>query len=95
MSDGEFCVCQFFEDESYEYYKRGVGAEEAVKAAHFLSHNVAANMGITQRVIITDGDDCCVFEWKHGEGVTFPTPEERELERRAQSPHALLKLQAD
>jgi hypothetical protein len=77
MNDNEFSVCQFFEDKSYEYFKRFVGAKEAVEAAHFLSHNVAAKMGITRRVIITDGGDQCVFEWKHGEGVTFPTPAER------------------
>ncbi len=77
---GEFSVCQFFEDGSYEYYKRFVGDEEAVKAAHFLSHNVAARLGTTKRVIITDGGDHCVFEWKHGEGVTWPTPEQRGIQ---------------
>ena len=81
MSDNEFSVCQFFEDGSCEYYKHFIGGFEAVKAAHFLSHNVAAKMGITRRVIITDGGDQCVFEWKHGEGVTFPTPEQRQAAR--------------
>jgi len=78
MSANEFSVCQFFEDETYEYFKRFVGAKEAVDAAHFLSHNVAANIGITRRVIITDGGDYTVFEWKYGEGVTYPTPAERQ-----------------
>jgi hypothetical protein len=29
-------------------------------------------MGITERVIITDGGDSTVFEWKKDEGVVFP-----------------------
>jgi hypothetical protein len=72
---GEFNVVQFFTDEQLgcEYVRRGVSAEEAVKAAHHYSHNVAAELlGLVNRVIITDGGDDCVFEWKKGEGVTFP-----------------------
>jgi hypothetical protein len=38
-------------------------------------------MGITKRVIITDGGDNIVFQWKAGEGVTYPTPEMRQAER--------------
>jgi hypothetical protein len=26
-------------------------------------------------VIIVDDEDCTVFEWRHGEGVTFPPRE--------------------
>lgn len=80
MSDNEFSVCQFFEDESHEYVRRFVGAEEAVKAARHYTDNVAAKMGIVRRVIITDGGDHTVFEWKHGEGVTFPAPEQRKVQ---------------
>jgi hypothetical protein len=69
---GEYSVCQFFPDGSYEYVRRGVGAEEAVKAADHYTHNVATKLGVVDRVIITDGDDYCCFEWKRGEGVTFP-----------------------
>jgi hypothetical protein len=86
MNDrNEFSVCQFFEDGSYEYVRRFVGAEEAVKVARHYTDNVAAKMGITTRVIITDGGDHCVFEWKRGEGVTFPTPEQRQ-DLRAEVP---------
>jgi len=68
----EFSVCQFFEDGSYEYVRRGVSAEEAVNAAKHYTSSVGARMGMTQRVIITDGGDCTNFEWKFGEGVTYP-----------------------
>ena len=75
MAD-EFSVCQFFAGGAYEYVRRGVGAEQAVLAARHYTDNVAARLGLTARVIITDGDDHIVFEWKRGEGVTFP-PEAR------------------
>jgi hypothetical protein len=72
MEEQEFSVCQFFKDGSYEYVRRFVGAQEAVEAAHFYTTNVAAKMGITQRVIITDGGDCTNFEWCWETGVTYP-----------------------
>lgn len=63
----------FFPDDSYEAVQRFVDAETAVKTAHRLSEGVGAKSGFTRRIIITDGGDHTVFEWKHGEGVTFPT----------------------
>src|SRR4029078_5168867 len=72
MRSGEFSVCQFFTDDNYEYVRMFVTAEEAMKAAHFYTHNVAAKMGIVERVIITDGGDSTVFEWKKGEGIVWP-----------------------
>ena len=33
MSDNKFSVCQFFEDDTYEYVRRNVSVEEAVEAA--------------------------------------------------------------
>jgi hypothetical protein len=73
---GEFSVCQFFADGHYEYVRRDVGPEEAVQAARHYTDNVATKLGVVERVIITDADDYCCFEWKKGEGVTFP-PEAR------------------
>lgn len=72
MSTGEFSVYQFFEDGSHEQVRRGVAAEDAVQAALHYCNCVAAKMGITKRVIITDGGDFTNFEWKHGEGVVYP-----------------------
>ena len=51
-----------------------VDAEAAVRAAKSLTDRPAARLGTIQRVIITDGGDCTVFEWRHGAGVTFPPP---------------------
>ncbi len=74
MSDDrpEFSVCQFFDDDTYEYVRRFVRASEAVEAAHHYCKGVAARTGLVQRVIITDGGDDTVFEWQFGRGVTFP-----------------------
>ena len=71
MSNNEFSVCQFFDDGSYEYVRRFVDAKEAVETAHHYCNSVAAKVGITKRVIITDGGDCVNFEWQFGKGVTF------------------------
>jgi hypothetical protein len=73
---GEFSVCQFFDDESYEYVRRFVDAQEAVEAALHYTKSVGAQIGTTVRVIITDGGDQCCFEWKRGEGVVFPPVED-------------------
>ena len=68
----EFSVCQFFVDGSYEYVNRFVSAEDAVSTARHYCTSVGAKLGTTNRVIITDGGDCTVFEWEYGKGVIFP-----------------------
>lgn len=72
QTDGEFSVCQFFADGNYEYVRRFVSDEEAVLTAITYSTNVAAKLGTTVRVIITDGGDMTNWEWKRGEGIVFP-----------------------
>lgn len=73
--NNEFSVVQFFEDDSYEYVRRFVSAEEAMTAVKHYTNNVATRMGLVKRVIITDGGDLCCFEWIHGKGVVFPPKE--------------------
>jgi hypothetical protein len=75
-TDGEFHVCQFFEDDTYEYVRRYVGPEEAVKAFQHYTSNIAVKMGIIKKVIITDGGDCIAMEWQKDKGITFPTQQE-------------------
>ena len=69
---GEFSVCQFFANDSYEYVLRSASAKDAVHTAKRFTESVGARIGTTARVIITDADDFTVFEWKFGEGVMFP-----------------------
>jgi hypothetical protein len=70
--DGEFSVYQFFPDESYEEVLRFTDAKTAVETAKRLTESLGGRLGTTRRIIITDGGDFTCFEWKHGEGVTFP-----------------------
>lgn len=67
----EFSVVQFFEDGSHETVREGVSAEEAVAAAAHYCRSIGAQLGLVERVIISDSGDLCCFEWRRGEGVTF------------------------
>jgi hypothetical protein len=68
----EFSVWQFFATGYYERVREYVNAQEAIKAVEHYTDNIAVKLGIVNRVIITDGGDNICFEWKRGEGVTFP-----------------------
>ena len=50
--------------------------ETAVTTAKRLTESLGGRLGTTERVIITDGGDCIAFEWRHEEGVVFPSREE-------------------
>ena len=69
---GEFSVCQFFPGGDYGYELRFVDAETAMVGAKAIIQSVGGRLGTTERVIVTDGGDCIVFEWQHGKGITFP-----------------------
>lgn len=76
----EYSVYQFFIDGGQERVLEFVHAITAVKCVKQLTNSIGGRIGTTQRVIITDGGDCVVLEWKHGEGVVFP-PEQTEDEQ--------------
>lgn len=69
--EGEYSVCQFFDNGTYEYVRRWVSAEEAVLAFKHYTDNVATKMGIIERVIITDGGDNTNVEWVAGKGFSY------------------------
>ena len=68
----QYSVVRFFIDDTHEYLKRFVPCEEAIGAARDACRSVGAQIGTTQRVIVTDGGDFTVMEWTYAEGVTFP-----------------------
>jgi hypothetical protein len=76
----EFSVVQFFKDGTHEYVRRFASSDEAMKAIKHYTTSVAVKMGLVERVIITDGGDCCCFEWIHDKGITFPSLEKKKNE---------------
>jgi hypothetical protein len=73
MSDDRFSVCAFNVDGSHTYLEpRFVRAPEAVRMALSCIESASAQLGLTHRIIITDGGDDTTFEWEHGRGVIFP-----------------------
>lgn len=64
--------------EHYEYELRSTEAETCVTEAKRISTSVGGQVGMVSKIMITDMDDCCVFEWRFGEGVVFPTREQCE-----------------
>lgn len=77
----EFSVYWWDRDGGQHEESRFVIAELAVHQAKRLSCGPASALGMVKRVIITDGGDFTVFEWKHGEGITYPTAEQRAQHR--------------
>jgi hypothetical protein len=69
-----YCVVQFFVDGNFEYVRRGVDAPAASEAAAHYATSVGAQIGTTQRVIITDSGDCLCWDWRYGRGVVYPPP---------------------
>lgn len=49
---------------------------EATESVKHLITSVAARAGFTKRVIMVDALDRTMFEWKFGEGITFPPRED-------------------
>jgi uncharacterized protein CbrC (UPF0167 family) len=72
VSKNEFSVFWYDPDGNYHRELSYVDAKTAVEFAHDFVKRPAGLLGIIQRVIITDGGDFCVFEWKYGKGVTYP-----------------------
>jgi len=69
---GEFSVCVFYPNDSHRYVMRYVSAESAMNCAHIWITGGAARRGEIERVIVTDGGDHTNFEWKYGQGITYP-----------------------
>lgn len=77
-NESEFSVYQFFADGTYEKVVSFVGPEKAMQTVTALANSIGAKLGTTKRIIMTDGGDCINWEWKFGEGITFPLSEKTE-----------------
>jgi len=76
-TEGEYNVVQFFSDKlpegtggTHEYVRRRVAMGEALMAFKHYTENVAARIGVVDRVIITDGGDSTALEWRADKGYT-------------------------
>jgi hypothetical protein len=67
-----FDVWLFYRSGYHQRLEEDLEAEEAVKAAKRFTESVGAKTGLLLEIRIVDGGDNCVFQWKRGEGVTFP-----------------------
>ena len=70
----EFSVWVFMLDDSGEWHlplERFVDAKTAMRAAH---RAMLTPREETQRIIVTDGGDCTVFEWMRDTGEIWPRP---------------------
>lgn len=75
---GNFNVVVFYADETNEYVRRGVDAEEAAKAFQHYCNCVAVELGVVTRVMITNMLDECNADWQAKKGLVFPPKEELE-----------------
>lgn len=72
IEHGEFSVYVFFPNDTYSRELSFVSAKAAVEHAKRLTETIGARIGTTQQVMITDGEDFCVFLWRYGEGLVHP-----------------------
>jgi hypothetical protein len=73
----QFSVRLYYDNGEQKTLRRFVSAQEAYRAFQYYTKSLGARLGSTVRVIIIDGDDCMVREWKVEQGVTFPPPKRR------------------
>lgn len=76
MPDDEFSVWVFLADGWHFPVTQHVDAKTAVRHARRATIAPPGPLGGAERIIITDSGDHTVFEWKRGEGMTFPPPSE-------------------
>lgn len=77
----KFQVIHYFDD--HDYVKEGEPLEvaDAMDLAISFTTRPTAILGMTKRVIVVDMLDRLCFDWRHGEGVVFPTEEDIIAER--------------
>jgi hypothetical protein len=68
----QFSLRLYHEDGQDQYVRQFVSARDASMAFEYYTNSAGAQLGSTGRVVVTDGSDRIVREWKFGQGVTFP-----------------------
>lgn len=62
----------FFPDGTSHCEGRNLDALPAIQRARSFINRPAAKLGVITRIIVTDRGGATNFEWKYGEGITFP-----------------------
>jgi hypothetical protein len=73
----EFSVYVFLPFDWHMPLVRFTSIEDALRVARRASEATIGPASRAERIIITDGGDFTVFEWKRNAGVVFPPPETR------------------
>lgn len=71
MSSEEFSVAEWYPDGTYTYVARWIDAESAMQTAKRVIERANEQFPIV-RVIVTDGGDSTVFDWREGLGIVWP-----------------------
>lgn len=80
-----FNVYFIYPDDSNTIEREHLSPMEAIEFAAQAIRRPAAQMGIIKAIIITDVLDCCVFHWKHGEGIVFPKPNLQQIQDKGKT----------
>jgi hypothetical protein len=72
MSENEFSVWIFYTDGTHFSEWRYLDGDSAVRKAKELTQRPFVELGICEKIIITDGNDFTAFEWRPGQGVVYP-----------------------
>ena len=75
LSAPEFSCYWWDKDGGQHEELRFLPFRKCMLAAKRLAHGPASALGIVIRIIVTDGGDEIVFEWKPKEGMTWPRQE--------------------
>jgi len=67
----QFAVLLFFDNGKHKYARRFVSAKEACRVFEQCINSVDARIGITDRVVIADSNDCILREWKFRQHSAF------------------------
>lgn len=71
-----FQVYHYFSETEYVKEGEPLPAKEAMELAISFTTRPTAVLGMTKRVIVVDLLDRTCFDWRHGQGVVFPTKED-------------------
>ena len=73
----QFSVQVHYDNGERQTVRQFVTAKEACRAFDYYTSSLGAQAGVTTRVIVIDGTDCVVREWKFEQGVRFSPPRGR------------------